>query len=59
LPCNVIVYEREPGASTVAALAPLPAMGMVGNADLVGVAREADAKLRSALATLEQGAGAP
>jgi uncharacterized protein (DUF302 family) len=59
LPCNVIVYEREPGASTVAAMAPLPAMGMVGNADLVGVAREADAKLRAALATLEQGAGAP
>jgi uncharacterized protein (DUF302 family) len=59
LPCNVVVYEREPGTSTVAAMAPLPAMGIVGNADLVGVAREADAKLRSALAALEQGPSVP
>jgi uncharacterized protein (DUF302 family) len=59
LPCNVIVYEREPGTSTVAAMAPLPAMGIIANADLVGVAKEADAKLRSALATLEQRAGVP
>jgi uncharacterized protein (DUF302 family) len=27
LPCNVIVYEREPGQSTVAAMAPLPTIG--------------------------------
>jgi hypothetical protein len=40
-------------------MAPLPAMGIVGNADLVGVAREADAKLRSALAALEQGPSVP
>jgi uncharacterized protein (DUF302 family) len=59
LPCNVIVYEREPGTSTVAAMAPLPAMGIVGNADLAGVAKEADAKLRSALAALENGLGVP
>ena len=56
LPCNVIVYERDPGTSTVAAMAPLPAMGLVGNPAIVGVAKEADAKLRSALASLEQGA---
>ncbi len=31
LPCNVVVYEREPGTSTVAAMAPLPAMGLIGN----------------------------
>src|SRR5688500_8254669 len=59
LPCNVIVYERDPGTSTVAAMAPLPAMGLVGNPKIVEVAKEADAKLRSALARLEQGAGAP
>jgi len=60
LPCNVIVYERGPGASTVAAMAPLPAMGMIGNDALVDVAREADQRLRAALAALEQGpAGAP
>jgi uncharacterized protein (DUF302 family) len=55
LPCNVIVYERESGTSSVAAMAPLPAMGMIGNAELEGVAREADAKLRSALGRHERG----
>lgn len=54
LPCNVIVYERDPGTSTVAAMAPLPAMGLVGNPAIVEVAKEADARLRSALARLEQ-----
>jgi uncharacterized protein (DUF302 family) len=54
LPCNVIVYEREPGTSSVAAMAPLPTMGMIGNAELEGVAREADAKLRGALGRLER-----
>ena len=53
LPCNVIVYEREPGTSSVAAMAPLPAMGIVGNRELEGVAREADARLRSALQRVE------
>ena len=59
LPCNVIVYERDAGTSTVAAMAPLPAMGLVGNPTIVDVAKEADAKLRSALARLEQGASVP
>jgi uncharacterized protein (DUF302 family) len=53
LPCNVIVYEREPGTSTVAAMAPLPAMGLVGNPDVEAVARDADARLRAALGHLE------
>jgi uncharacterized protein (DUF302 family) len=53
LPCNVIVYEREPGTSSVAAMAPLPAMGIVGNKDLEDVAREADGRLRRALSALE------
>ena len=53
LPCNVIVYEREPGGSTVAAMAPLLALGMIGdNPPLLEVAREADARLRRALASL-------
>jgi uncharacterized protein (DUF302 family) len=58
LPCNIVVYEREPGTSTVAAMAPLPAMGLVGNPDVVAVAREADARLRAALARLEEGPNA-
>ena len=53
LPCNVVVYEREPGTSAVAAMAPLPAMGIVGNPELEAVAREADARLRHALQRLE------
>ncbi len=53
LPCNVIVYETTPGKSVVAAMAPLPAMQMVGNAELHEVAQEADARLRRALTALE------
>lgn len=56
LPCNVIVYEREPGASTVAAMAPLAAMSLVDNPEVRRVAEEADAKLKSALASVEEGA---
>ncbi len=56
LPCNVIVYERGDHDSTVAAMAPLPAMGMIGNPELEAVAAEADTRLRAALAHLEQGA---
>lgn len=56
LPCNVIVYEKTPGETVVAAMAPLAALGIVGgNPELSGVAREADAKLRRALSSLESG----
>jgi hypothetical protein len=34
-------------------MAPLPAMGIVGNKELQGVAKEADARLRGALRRLE------
>lgn len=53
LPCNVVVYERESGTSSVAAMAPLSAMGIVGNDELQEVAAEADARLRRALASVE------
>jgi uncharacterized protein (DUF302 family) len=57
LPCNVIVYETEPGRSVVAAMAPIAALGMVGeNVELQSVAGEADQRLRRALASIE-GAG--
>jgi len=55
LPCNVVVYARGPGESTVAAMAPLPAMGLVGNAEVESVAKEADARLRTALQEVERG----
>ena len=54
LPCNLIVYETGPGASVVAAMAPLPTIGIVGdNPTLVSVAREADERLRRVLRSLE------
>lgn len=55
LPCNVIVYETEPGRSAVAAMAPIAALGIVGeNAELQAVARDADQRLRRALTSLEK-----
>ena len=55
LPCNVIVYETSPTSSVVAAMAPLAALGIVGdNPTLADIAREADARLRMALADIER-----
>ena len=57
LPCNVIVYEAASEQSVVAAMAPLVALGIVGaNPALQDVAREADERLRRALAALEAAA---
>ena len=54
LPCNVIVYEDADKQSIVAAMAPLVALGIVGdNPELQSVATEADERLRRALASLE------
>lgn len=54
LPCNVVVYETGPQESVVAAMAPLPMIGIVGeNRELKGVAREADERLRRALQSVE------
>lgn len=54
LPCNVIVYEESPSSTTVAAMAPLAALGIVGdNPPLASVAHEADERLRKALQALE------
>ena len=50
----MIVYELESGKAVVAAMSPLPALGVAGGgSDLEAVAREADAGLRRALASLE------
>jgi uncharacterized protein (DUF302 family) len=54
LPCNVIVYEAGDGKSVVAAMAPLPMIGMVGgNPAIHSVAVEADQRLRRVVASLE------
>lgn len=54
LPCNVIVYETADKRSVIAAMAPLVALGIVGdNPELQAVATEADQRLRRALTSLE------
>jgi uncharacterized protein (DUF302 family) len=54
LPCNVIVYETEPGESVISAMAPMAALGVVGdNPQLIDVARDAEARLRRALTVLD------
>ena len=54
LPCNFVVDETSPSSSVVAAMAPLAALGVVGeNLALAQVACEADRRLRQALASLE------
>jgi len=56
LPCNVIVYEEGPARSVVSAMAPVAALGVVGdNPELAKVAREADERLRRVLYALERG----
>lgn len=54
LPCNVVVYEVSPNRTVVSAMAPLAALGIVGeNPELKAVAAEADERLRRALGSLE------
>jgi len=53
LPCNLVVYETDPGRSVVAAVAPLTTMSRVGNEALAPLGQEADARLRRVLASLE------
>jgi uncharacterized protein (DUF302 family) len=53
LPCNVVVYETEPGRSAVAAMAPLAALGIIDNPSLKEVAKEADQRLRRVIVALE------
>jgi uncharacterized protein (DUF302 family) len=58
LPCNVIVYESGPEQTVVAAMAPMPMIGLVqGNPKLGDVAREADERLRRVLTSVEARAG--
>ena len=55
LPCNVIIYETEPGRSVVATVAPLVTMSRVGNEALAPLGQQVDAKLRRVLSALEAG----
>jgi uncharacterized protein (DUF302 family) len=53
LPCNVIVYETEPGRSVVATIAPLVSLSRAGNQELAPLGEQVDQKLRRVLASLE------
>jgi uncharacterized protein (DUF302 family) len=52
LPCNVVVYDNGDGTSTVSALNPMAAIGVVGNAGLDAMATAATAKLTAAMEQL-------
>ena len=53
LPCNVIVYDNLDGSSTVEAMDPQAALGLVGdNPAIAEVASEARARLRRAMDAL-------
>ena len=50
LPCNVVVYDNGDGTSSVEAMDPEAALGVVGgDPTLAAVAREAKVKLRAAV----------
>ena len=54
LPCNVIVYADDtPGHSVVAAMDPVVALSVTGNASLQPVAEEVKSRLVRALAAVE------
>ena len=53
LPCNVVVYDNGDGTSSVEAMDPEAALGIVGDNPLVAeVARDAKARLHKAIGSL-------
>ena len=55
LPCNVVVYDNQDGTSSVEAMDPEAALGIVGdNAAIAAVAREARNLLRNAVDALRE-----
>lgn len=59
LPCNVVVYDNGDSTTTVSAINPLAAIGVVGNPALDDVAQIATDKLTIAMEKLRQAAGEP
>ena len=59
LPCNVVVYENADGSSTISALNPMAAIGVVGNPSLDEIAATATAKLTAVIAKLAEMTTAP
>ena len=60
LPCNVIVYADDvPGRSVIAAMDPVVALEVTGNASIRPLAEDVKSRLTRALAAVESGASAP
>jgi len=56
LPCNVVVYAGDrPGETTVAAMDPVAALELTGNAAVRPIAEEVRSKLERVLAAVEKG----
>jgi uncharacterized protein (DUF302 family) len=54
LPCNVIVYADAPGRSVIAAMDPVVALELTGNASIQPVAEEVKSRLIRALEAVER-----
>jgi len=55
LPCNVVVYAGEtPSTSVVAALDPVPLLGLTGRSDLAPVAQDVRARMERVLAAVSR-----
>jgi uncharacterized protein (DUF302 family) len=52
LPCNVIVQEKGPGQTEVAAIDPIATMSAIGNAALESIAAEVSEKLQRVVFSL-------
>lgn len=59
LPCNVVVYDNGDGTTTVSAINPMTAIGVVGNPTLNEVAQAATDKLNIVMADLQQAVRQP
>lgn len=56
LPCNVVVYAAdEPGHTTVAAMDPVEALDLTGNAAIRHIAEDVRARLQRVLEDVERG----
>ncbi len=53
LPCNVTVYEPEPGRSVVSIVDPLSMLGIVENPELKTIANEAKTRLERVIKALQ------
>jgi uncharacterized protein (DUF302 family) len=52
LPCNVVVYEEDGGATHVAAIDPLETLAATGESSLKEIAREVHEKLQRVIASV-------